>query len=471
MTGRPHGISRGSLAIAAFSTIVEWYDFTLYLYFATVLSRVFFGGGEISLLTTLGGFAVAYLMRPLGAVYFGHIGDRIGRRHMLLLSVALMTAAMLATALLPTHAQIGAAAGWLLFLLRCVMGFSVGGEYTGVVAYLLEGAPPHRRGLIASLASAASEIGALLAVGISALTVALLDEAEPGTAGAGGSPSCSAPRWPERCGSPASRWRNRPNSTASRPPAPCPTARCAIASTNHRAAIGRAFAISALGSITYYVGITYVPAFLTTAGALSEGASLWLSTAAAVAVILVTPFVGLLSDRVGRKPVLVALALANAMFPIAMFALMASGSHGQALAGALVLAALAGGVSAVGAVATAEQFPGEGRVTGLALGATGATAIFGGLTPVRRAAAGRADRLGHGARRDDRRRRPVRPAAVRADERDGAGRRGRGGRGPSPAADVCRAPSERRRVLRIADRIRRGHRPGRPGPRLPAGGR
>src|SRR4051794_32897295 len=139
-------MSRGSMAVAAFSTIVEWYDFTLYLYFATVLSRVFFGGGAASLLITLGGFAVAYLMRPLGAVVFGHIGDKLGRRHMLLRSVALMTVAMLATALLPTRAGIGAAAGWLLILLRCVMGFSVGGEYTGVVAYLLEGAPDGRRG-------------------------------------------------------------------------------------------------------------------------------------------------------------------------------------------------------------------------------------------------------------------------------------------------------------------------------------
>jgi MHS family proline/betaine transporter-like MFS transporter len=145
--------------------------------------------------------------------------------------------------------------------------------------------------------------------------------------------------------------------------------------------MARAFAISALGSITYYVGITYVPAFLTSAGALSEKASLWLSTAAAVVVIMVTPLVGALSDRIGRKPVLAALALGNAIFPITMFTLMASGSHLQALTGAFVLAGLAGGVSAVGAVATAEQFPGEGRVTGLALGATGATAIFGGLTP------------------------------------------------------------------------------------------
>src|SRR5262249_14165538 len=137
-----------SMAVAAFSTIVEWYDFTLYLYFATVLSRVFYGGGAQSLLITLGGFAIAYLMRPLGAIFFGHIGDSRGRRRMMLVSVAVMTAAMLATALLPTRAQIGPAAGWLLLLLRCVMGFSVGGEYTGVVAYLLEGARPRRRGLI-----------------------------------------------------------------------------------------------------------------------------------------------------------------------------------------------------------------------------------------------------------------------------------------------------------------------------------
>ena len=112
-------------------------------------------------------------MRPLGAIFFGHIGDRHGRRHMMLLSVALMTAAMLATALLPTRAAIGPAAGVAAAALRCVMGFSVGGEYTGVVAYLLEGAPPGRRGLIASSASAASEVGGLLAVGVSALTVSL----------------------------------------------------------------------------------------------------------------------------------------------------------------------------------------------------------------------------------------------------------------------------------------------------------
>jgi MHS family proline/betaine transporter-like MFS transporter len=150
---------------------------------------------------------------------------------------------------------------------------------------------------------------------------------------------------------------------------------------NHRSGIARSFAISALGSITYYVGITYVPAFLTSVGRLGERDALWLSTAAAVIVIAVTPFAGLWSDRIGRKRVLILLSLASAALPVTMFSLMASGAKAQALLGALVLAALAGAYSAVGAVATAEQFPGEGRVTGLALGATGATAIFGGLTP------------------------------------------------------------------------------------------
>jgi MHS family proline/betaine transporter-like MFS transporter len=373
-------MSRGSMAVAAFSTVVEWYDFTLYLYFATVLSRVFYGGRGEALLTTLAGFAAAYFLRPLGAVVFGHIGDRYGRRRMLLSSVALMTLAMLLIGLLPTRAAIGPAAGWLLFLLRCVMGFSVGGEYTGVVAYLLEGAPPHRRGLLASSASAASEVGGLLAVGVAALTVALMDEP-------------SLERWGWRIpflfgaalagsvGIARTTMQESPEFKRQQDEGSVPEIPLRHALRNHRAGIARSFAISALGSITYYVGITYVPAFLTSVGRLTERDSLWLSTAAAVIVILVTPFAGAWSDRVGRRPVLILLALASAALPVTMFELMASGARAQALIGALMLAALAGGYSAVGAVATAEQFPGEGRVTGLALGATGATAIFGGLTP------------------------------------------------------------------------------------------
>jgi MFS transporter, MHS family, proline/betaine transporter len=371
---------RASIAVAAFSTVVEWYDFTLYLYFATVLSRVFFGGGGAALSATLAAFAIAYLLRPLGGFMFGHIGDRFGRRRTMLLSVALMTMTMLGTAMLPTHASAGAAAGWLLFLLRCVMGFSVGGEYIAVVAYLLEAAPLNRRGLVTSMASASSEIGGLLAVGVSLLTVNSMSAASldswgwriPFLVGA----ALAASVWIARTTMQESPDFERQQASGTIPARPL-----LYALAHHRAGILRAFAISALGSITYYVGITYVPTFLISAGRLDEGDSLRLSTAAAIAVILVTPFAGALSDRLGRKtrPHFYRRVQRDPA-DRALF------SDGRRLAlrrsfRRVILACVAGAVSAVGAIATAEQFPGEGRISGLALGATSATAIFGGLTP------------------------------------------------------------------------------------------
>lgn len=375
-----HRVSHRSIAVAALSAVVEWYDFTLYLYFATVISRVFFGGGSAALATTLGGFALAYLMRPIGAVFFGHIADRHGRRPMLLISMALMSLAMVLTALLPTYAQIGPAAAWLLFGLRCVMGFSVGGEYTGVITYLLESAHSRRRGLVASLAAAASEVGALLAVGVSAITVAALSEAElqvwgwriPFLVGA----VLAGTVWLAR-----RTMEESPDFERLREDGALQANPLAHAVSQQWSGVLRAFAISSLGSITYYVGIGYVPAFLSAAGSIDEGAALWLSTIAAVAVIAVTPVVGLLSDRFGRKPALLALAALSAVLPISMFSLMAGGSTERALLGAVVLALVAGGVSAVGAVATGEQFSHESRASGLGLGYTVATAIFGGLTP------------------------------------------------------------------------------------------
>lgn len=373
-------MSRRSMIIAGLSTVVEWYDFTLYLYFATVLSRVFFGAGSSSLLTTLGGFAIAYLMRPIGAAVFGHIGDRHGRRLMFLASMAMMSAAMLLTALLPTYAQVGPTSGGLMLLLRCVMGFSVGGEYTGVVAYLLEGAAVGRRGLVTSLAAAASEIGGLLAVAVAALTVSALPEPAltqwgwriPFLIGA----ALAGLVWICR-----STMDESPDFERHREAGTTPARPLDHALRHQRPAIWRGFAISALGSITYYVGITFVPTFLARSAAIAERDALWLSTAAAVMVILVTPFVGSWSDRLGRRPVLILLCGCAALLPGPMFALMGGGGFGPALTGALVLAMLGGAVSAVGAVSTAEQFSGEARLTGLALGATTATAIFGGIAP------------------------------------------------------------------------------------------
>lgn len=382
--GAAHGgertLSRRSMIVAGLSTIVEWYDFTLYLYFSTVLARVFFGTGPQSMTETLGGFAVAYLMRPVGALVFGSIGDRFGRRPTMLGSMALMTAAMLATAMLPTYAQVGPLAGVMLILLRCVMSFSVGGEYTGVVAYLLEGARAQRRGLITSCASAASEIGALMAAGAAALTVAALPEGDLTTWGW---------RLPFLFGAvlagsvliARASVEETPEFLRQRAAGSVPQNPVRQTFQRHRRAIARGFAISALGSITYYVGITYVPVFLDQTGTMPETKALSLSFVAALTVIVVTPLTGMLSDRFGRRPILLALAARGIVLPAGLFAIMATGGS-SAWAGAIVMAALGGAVSAVGAVTTAELFPGEGRLSGLALGATSATAIFGGLTPL-----------------------------------------------------------------------------------------
>lgn len=374
----PEEVSRHSLLIAAFSTIIEWYDFTLYLYFATVLSRVFFGGGEASLIFTLAGFAISYLMRPLGALFFGYIGDQYGRRKMMLLSMACVTTTMLITALLPTYQSIGVTAGIIALLLRALMAFSVGGEYTGVVAYLLEGTRPKRRGLMTSMASAASEIGALLAVGISALTVSFISSQNldawgwriPFLIGAG----MAGVVWIAR-----SKMQESPDFIRYKIHNPTRAWRSTL--IQHRIAIARTFAISALGSITYYVGVTYIPTFLTSTGVFTERDALWLSTIAAFAIILITPLAGGLSDYLGRKPILIALALACIFLPLILFFLMTSHQYFYAMLGIVVMACLAGGVSAVGPASTAEQFPIEGRLIGLALGATAATTIFGGLTP------------------------------------------------------------------------------------------
>ena len=282
--------------------------------------------------------------------------------------------------MLPTYAQVGPLSGWLLLVLRCVMAFSVGGEYTGVVAYLLESAPEGRRGLLTSLAAAASEVGALLAAGVAAVVVASLDGPDldswgwriPFLFGA----ALAAVVWIAR-----STMQESPDFERQEALGTVPANPLRHALIHHRRGILRGFAISALGSVTYYVGISYVPAFLGELGGTSEANALWLSTASALVVVAVTPLIGALSDRVGRKPVLLGVSVAAALLPVSMFALMAGGSPALITTGAFVLAALGGSVSAVGAVATAEQFPGEGRLTGLALGVTSATAIFGGLAP------------------------------------------------------------------------------------------
>lgn len=163
---------RSAALAAALGNALEWFDFAVYGYFATAIGKAFFPEAAVGMQTVeaFGVFAVGYLMRPVGSLVLGPIGDVLGRRRMLTISILIMGASSLLIGLLPTHAQLGVTAGYLLVLLRMLQGFSVGGEYTGSMAYTTEAAPSDRQGFLSSLATA----GALLGFVLGSLTAALL---------------------------------------------------------------------------------------------------------------------------------------------------------------------------------------------------------------------------------------------------------------------------------------------------------
>lgn len=161
---------------AALATVLgnalEWYDFAVYGYVASALGQAFFPADAAALrtLAAFGVFAVGYLMRPVGSLVLGPLGDLLGRRLMLSLSILIMGFSSLAIGLLPSHAQVGGSAGVLLILLRMLQGFSVGGEFTGSITYATEAAGRGRAGLVSSLAVA----GGLLGFSLGSLTAALI---------------------------------------------------------------------------------------------------------------------------------------------------------------------------------------------------------------------------------------------------------------------------------------------------------
>jgi MHS family proline/betaine transporter-like MFS transporter len=148
----------------------------LYGYLAPVLATLFFPAKDAlnSLMATFGVFAAGFLMCPLGAIAFGHLGDRLGRKKALVVSVALMAVPTGLIALLPTYAEVGATAAVLFVLLRLLQGFSVGGEFTGSIIFLAEHAPPSRRGFIGSWAGFSTNAGCMLGAGVGALLVTVL---------------------------------------------------------------------------------------------------------------------------------------------------------------------------------------------------------------------------------------------------------------------------------------------------------
>src|SRR5918998_812271 len=161
-----------TVVAGAIGNVLEWYDFALFGFFAPIIGTMFFPSSDrlASLLATFGVFALGFLMRPLGGLIFGHIGDRVGRKKALELSVLLMAVPTTVVGVLPGYDRIGIAAPIALTLVRMLQGMSVGGELIGSISFLGESAAGGRRGLLGSWTSCGATAGVLLGSGVAAFT-------------------------------------------------------------------------------------------------------------------------------------------------------------------------------------------------------------------------------------------------------------------------------------------------------------
>lgn len=384
-----HAAARPSLTrtvtAGAIGNVLEWYDFGLFGFFAPVIAREFFPAQAqlSSLRDTFGVFATGFLMRPLGGILFGYIGDRLGRKRALELSVLLMAVSTVLMGILPAYASLGLAAPLLLTLLRLLQGLSVGGEYIGSMSFLAEHAPPARRGFLGSWSAFSVVLGSLLGSGTAALCVGLLSEADLAAWGwrvpfLGGILIGLVGLW-LRLGveeTPTFLKIQKTGNLAANP--------VIEAVRNDLGPIATTLGLTGLSSVGFYLPFMWLPTWLAHINQppLPESLALTANTIALVALLVLPPLTALVSDRVGRKPMFLISALGYALLSYPLFLLMTAGTFTTALLGGLVFAACNSLFSGCMAAAMVELFPTRTRYTGVAIGYNIGQALLGGTAPL-----------------------------------------------------------------------------------------
>lgn len=384
MTGepaaRPEHLTRVVLA-GSVGALVEWYDFAVYAYLATVMARLFFPADEpaTALLGSLAVFAVGFVLRPVGGALFGHYGDRFGRRNALSASIVLMAVATLAIAVLPTHAQAGTLAPVLLVLARMVQGLAAGGEWGGGTAFLVEYAPEGRRGLYGSLHQFATILGFVCGTAMSTLVTSVFTRPEldsygwriPFLVGALGALVGLEIRLKME-DTPDFRNLERSRSVERAP--------LKETFARHSRTVSLVIGIVVAWTIAYYALIG-MPSY--TAGTLGVPLStaLTCNLIAMVVHLLLLPVTGALSDRTGWRPLLLGSTVALAVVAYPVYRLTAQGTFGALVLGQSVLAVVLAVFSGPAPAALAEMFPAQVRQSSLSIGYNVATAAFGGTAP------------------------------------------------------------------------------------------
>ncbi|SMF43698.1 MFS transporter, MHS family, proline/betaine transporter [Tistlia consotensis] len=367
---------RATILAGLIGNVMEWYDFAVYGYFATVIGALFFPNADpaVSVIAAFGAFAAGFLVRPLGGLLFGRIGDLVGRRRALTLSVVCMALPTVAIAFLPTYQTIGVAAPVLIVLLRILQGLSVGGEYTGSIVFLAEKAPHGRRALYASWSMWGAVAGILLGSAVGAIMTNVLDEA-----------AILAWGWrlPFALGAlvALSGWFLRRGIAAEAPP---PEAKAPLRDTfgRHRLQVLRVALLNLVNGVGFYATFVYSVTYMKQIDRLPGRIAFDLNTANMALLLLLIPLAALAADRFGRKPLIVAGAAAFAFGAVPLFHLIHSGDDGLVLLGEAGLALAMGLFGGGMVIANVELIPKAVRCTGLAFAYNAAIGLFGGTTPM-----------------------------------------------------------------------------------------
>ncbi len=364
--------------------LVEWYDWYVYAAFSLYFARAFFPEGNLTsqLLRTAAIFAVGFLMRPLGGWLLGRYADRHGRRRALMLSVVMMCAGSLIIACTPGYATIGIAAPVILVIARLLQGLSVGGEYGTSATYLSEMATREHRGFWSSFQYVTLVMGHLIALGILiALQRVLLTEEQLYAWGwripfAIGAVAAVVVLWLRRNMAETESFERSEADTSAGHQRAQGTLRALL---QHPRAVLTVVGLTMGGTLAFYTYTTYVHKFLVnSAGMASHTASL-INASTLFIYMLLQPVVGALSDRIGRRPVLIAFGVLGAVFTVPILGhLQDVQTASQAFW--LVMAALVivSGYTAINAVVKAELFPVEIRALGVGLPYALTVALFGG---------------------------------------------------------------------------------------------
>lgn len=374
---------RRRLLAAGVGNFMEWFDFAIYGFFATAIGANFFPSSSptASLLSTLAVYGVAFLMRPVGGFVIGAIGDRRGRRFALMLSVVLMGLATALIALLPPFAAIGVAAPVLLVLLRCVQGFSAGGEWTGSAAFLVESAPSNRRGVTASVIPMTAALAVAVGAGSALLiqsTVAPADIVGWGW------------RIPFLAAFPLTlvglylRMKLEDTEVFQELKARGDIAEAPIRAVGRSGGrnVAISFALSAITVLGFYYIATYVTTFLTVTVKMDRVAALVVVAVGALLYAALCPVMGALSDRVGRRPVSLIGGAGLAVFAVPAFLLMATGNPVVAVLGLVLFGIFEAMHNSTTTVMLIELFPAHMRSTGSAIGYNLGAALIAGPGPL-----------------------------------------------------------------------------------------